>query len=1055
MSRALTKHSGRPHRLRALLVAGRVAILVTVWIGCEGTDRPSGPWSRHAVGPTVHVQRQVSLSPSKDTYIRGGSANSNQGSSLILRLQQSGPNRVLLAFDSSALVQAAGSDSIVGASLQMTIATAGDNWGTAGRLVELHRLTTSWTEGGATWNCAIDSIPANNSADCSGATSWVMGTPDSLHPWTNAVSASALITTSETGVVSLDVTTDVRAMLSSGGASRGWILKRSDETQPGSVDFASRETQTPPQLVLTLASSGPTVPTAPPDTVPVGYYDDSNLVQNPDSFPGLFYRDVVGVMFRSGTPQSERQTAIAAIGGTVVGGVQFGAVDGIYLVRLPHDSTNTQVFGAINELETLPGVLVAMPDQVDTAGLAYLRPGDGPSWQKNNWSLNPDDAFSAGGNPASNWALEAVAAPFAWGCSVGDQQTSVAVVDAGFHHVPVDLDPNVASGSDFDKAGETNISHGTQVASVLAAVGNNGQGISGMMWSAKLQLRDAISKMGGNVQVNNRNIPEIDIDRALQEIILAAAAGARVINISTYQPYSGSNVKTAASIKNTAVFDTIFAQGMASGAPGAHPLLVIPAGNNGNSIDAYWSLWPNLVGVRPTEVIVVAGASSKKGQLSNSTSNGSLVDVAAPGDQIEVEDQTGPSRVDGTSYAAPIVSGIAGLLFSFDPTLTAGDVKRLILQGAQQGGRSAGTYPLVNAYEALKAAAQRPGAPLCGNRVWTTGNQVLAQRDTSNPAGEVIITSPDSVSFLNVFHGGHRVELFGNFFFDIPAYTYSNGTWHFDTASATTPVGGTFNSLLQTSHDGDSVAWVTSRPASGVVTLDVGASTATASGPTHLTNIPVPLPASFGQQCYWQAFGVIDTLGDQAYHCESGAPSSVFNAWGPTGSNSRADWRWAYSARGGKILVAVTTFTAGMSTSSGDCPWGGGPPADQCLTSTVQENSDSTAIWEIDIKTPNPPHELWKVAGVQIFWLAVSEDGTQIVTAEGSVQNTNIWGPNPNWAQQNAIGINSTSQPQQINNCGIVWRSYATGTVLHPPVSANACVDFEGQGTIAPVRQAP
>ena len=45
-----------------------------------------------------------------------------------------------------------------------------------------------------------------------------------------------------------------------------------------------------------------------------------------------------------------------------------------------------------------------------------------------------------------------------------------------------------------------------------------------------------------------------------------------------------------------------------------------------------------------------------------------------------------------------------------------------------------------------------------------------------------------------------------------PAYTYSNGSWHFDTASAFTPVD-TFNSLLQTFNIGDSVAWVTPRPA--------------------------------------------------------------------------------------------------------------------------------------------------------------------------------------------------------------------------------------------------
>src|SRR6185437_520341 len=446
-----------------------------------------------------------------DTYIRGGSPNSNQGSSLILRLQQSGPNRALIAFDSAALVQAVGSDSVASATLQLTIASAGDNWGTTGRSIELHRLTHSWTEAGATWNCAVDAVPTNNSADCSGSTAWVMGTPDSLHPWNSVVSASAVITTSETGQVALDVTTDVRSMVA-GGSSRGWILMKSDETVPGSVDFASRESQTPPQLVITLISSGATVPSTAPDTVPAGYYSYSNLVQNPDSFPGLFYRDIVSIFFQATASQPQRQAAIDAIGGSVIGGVRFGTTDGLYLVRLPHDSTNNRVFGATDQLRGMSSVAVAGPDAVDTAILLYRRPNDGASWQKSNWRLSPDSAFSAPGAPiADNWGPEAVAGPLAWGCSVGDSSTHIGIIDAGFHHA-ADVDANVdPANADFDVPGEDGTSHGTQVASVLAARGNNGTGITGMMWNAKLHLVDAVARDAqGNPIVSPTGIPAYD-----------------------------------------------------------------------------------------------------------------------------------------------------------------------------------------------------------------------------------------------------------------------------------------------------------------------------------------------------------------------------------------------------------------------------------------------------------------------------------------------------------------------------------------------------------------
>ncbi len=89
---------------------------------------------------------------------------------------------------------------------------------------------------------------------------------------------------------------------------------------------------------------------------------------------------------------------------------------------------------------------------------------------------------------------------------------------------------------------------------------------------------------------------------------------------------------------------------------------------------------------------------------------------------------------DGTSASAPIVSGIAGLLLSFDSRLKASDLKSLIVDGANAGGwkatRTAGgeQYNIVNAYESLKLAARRRGAPLCGNRLWATPDSLMAER---------------------------------------------------------------------------------------------------------------------------------------------------------------------------------------------------------------------------------------------------------------------------------------------------------------------------------------
>jgi subtilisin family serine protease len=71
------------------------------------------------------------------------------------------------------------------------------------------------------------------------------------------------------------------------------------------------------------------------------------------------------------------------------------------------------------------------------------------------------------------------------------------------------------------------------------------------------------------------------------------------------------------------------------------------------------------------------------------------------------------------------VTGIAGLLLSFDPDLTPAQLKGLIVEGARKGGRSMPNDPtkyLANAYESLKLAAQRnPRTPICGFPVSLNG----------------------------------------------------------------------------------------------------------------------------------------------------------------------------------------------------------------------------------------------------------------------------------------------------------------------------------------------
>ncbi len=71
------------------------------------------------------------------------------------------------------------------------------------------------------------------------------------HPWIATPTATKLITNGLRGVITFDITADIQAMLGA-GSHPGWILKKSEEGSIGRVEFGSRESATPPRLVLEI-----------------------------------------------------------------------------------------------------------------------------------------------------------------------------------------------------------------------------------------------------------------------------------------------------------------------------------------------------------------------------------------------------------------------------------------------------------------------------------------------------------------------------------------------------------------------------------------------------------------------------------------------------------------------------------------------------------------------------------------------------------------------------------------------------------------------------------
>jgi hypothetical protein len=210
----------------------------------------------------------IVLDADKDSFVRKGAKNTNEGNNTILMVQKAGNKRTLVSFDLSDHED----QQVSSATLRLFITYNGGNWGKHNdRLIEVHKLLSDWAEGnganfipknldeddepaknkgtgsGVTWACNTDSNISNKKSDCS--TKWNGGN------FAGAISDSTVITRSALNQwVEFDVTGDVNSFLNGNAADNyGWLIKKSNEHNSGRIAFASSENANSsirPQLVL-------------------------------------------------------------------------------------------------------------------------------------------------------------------------------------------------------------------------------------------------------------------------------------------------------------------------------------------------------------------------------------------------------------------------------------------------------------------------------------------------------------------------------------------------------------------------------------------------------------------------------------------------------------------------------------------------------------------------------------------------------------------------------------------------------------------------------------
>jgi thermitase len=327
----------------------------------------------------------------------------------------------------------------------------------------------------------------------------------------------------------------------------------------------------------------------------------------------------LSVSLAPGSTRADAERAAAALHGRVVGAIpQLFA----YLIEVP-SRANPRVASAV--LARLPAVRSAQPNRADRIDRSV------------------DDGFRS-----LQWYLTQLHADEAWDLSFGAEDVVIAIIDTGIDYHHVDLQGKVILGADVSDGDDDPVDengHGTQVAGIAAALTDNGQGVAGVCPLCMLMAVKVVHGGGG----------EITKFDSAQGIVWAADHGADVINIS-----SGS--ANSDPVQRDAV-----AYAIEKGV-----IVVAAAGNTSSDVIQYPASYDG--------VVAVAG-STEKNRLWSGSAFGSWVDVAAPGEGLLTTSGQAYSRVTGTSFAAPVVSGAAGLALSAAKGVTPADVVDALLTG--------------------------------------------------------------------------------------------------------------------------------------------------------------------------------------------------------------------------------------------------------------------------------------------------------------------------------------------------------------------------------------
>lgn len=500
-----------------------------------------------------------------------------------------------------------------------------------------------------------------------------------------------------------------------------------------------------------------------------------------------YINDAITVFFSDDATLLDKKKVVKALDGEIVGKVDFMNEYEIKIER----SDFYEINNLCDELMENDKVEFASCSLAEKITPDYV-PND--PWNLTDWD---DDALDRR-SLYSNWWIKATDTDKAWDYDEYFSDIDVGIVDTGFDPTHEDLEGKIVFPNEFFEKNNAPSYHGNHVAGIIGATQDNEKGLTGIVRDGKLVCIDWQANKEQGQKWNNSA-------RIMTGFVNAVRAGAKVVNFSLGSSGTIKNgIDRLQIVKDTQGkfnsyyiakmlqrgYDFICCQSAGNGVYKNDKFAyAVDASNNGTfcpiTVD---NAVKTVKGVTPQEIvdrIIIVAAAKFTGfntyEQADFSNGGSQVSICAPGYDIYSTYYKGDGKdynycsyayLNGTSMAAPIVTGIASLVWSVNPSFTGAQVKHFVCDeentkyevadSSSELHLPTGTMRMVNAQLAVEAAIKE-----CENYGTVTGRLEWA-KITPSKVIDFIITSKETGMVYRLM-----TDTAGNFNVKLPAGSYT------------------------------------------------------------------------------------------------------------------------------------------------------------------------------------------------------------------------------------------------------------------------------------------